>query len=781
RYLDGRAYGLNMGLVGVGSDNARGTFDNLVVQTNPPQATFDGTEDFTTGAGRFTGGSGSWSVGGGRLSGSAGGTAPALDVMDIPVRAAGVTTTTVGSTVRLSGGASAGWVFDHYNAKDYKFVTFDQASGVVTIGHVTKKQRVVDQTFAATLGANTDLGVVLTLRGTTVTVSLGGVEIGSFSYDAMVGDGAIGALVERGSSTFDDVHVVIGVPVTTSPDLVPPTLSVPPDVTRSATSGATSLYVSDATIGTATATDNIPRTAVLVTRSGVPDGNLFALGTTTITWTATDVFGNQSTRTQTVTVTATAPTPPTVTIAVTDAAGAESGSDPIVFTATRTGSTTSSLAVTVGWGGTASGADYSVSVTGGTLVGSVLTIAAGSSTATITVRPVDDTTAEPTETATLTLFAGVGYTTTGTTTVSGSIADNDAPPPPVTPTLSIADATVLEGASPGYVVLTISLSSPAPSGGVTVQVRTSNGSADTKDYSTVNQSVTIAAGQSGATVTVWITNDNRREGTETFTVTLSSPVRATIADATAVVTILDDESALLADALGSGTASESPSRLQVAVGRRTAVTAWAAAGLDTRGLASAPVRVTDLPGALVGYSSHGGVWLDLDAAGHGWGPGGYDLVAVLIHELGHVLGLDHAQLDRALQLMGPTAPSPPHSAPATAPAPREGALWSTHPAPGDVPRTLVRAGSAHVPDAVARPAPFAPVRPAQAPPALRSAVRSPISVPAAHVSTTPPARDTAYLLWWLVAVAAVVALGQGKRTSLTSATTPITTIRARSA
>ena len=35
RYLDGRAYGLNMGLVGVGSDNARGTFDNLVVQTDP--------------------------------------------------------------------------------------------------------------------------------------------------------------------------------------------------------------------------------------------------------------------------------------------------------------------------------------------------------------------------------------------------------------------------------------------------------------------------------------------------------------------------------------------------------------------------------------------------------------------------------------------------------------------------------------------------------------------------------------------------------------------------
>jgi hypothetical protein len=40
---------------------------------------------------------------------------------------------------------------------------------------------------------------------------------------------------------------------------------------------------------------------LVVTRSGVPEGNLFLVGVTTITWTATDVFGNQSTATQTVT------------------------------------------------------------------------------------------------------------------------------------------------------------------------------------------------------------------------------------------------------------------------------------------------------------------------------------------------------------------------------------------------------------------------------------------------------------------------------------------------
>jgi hypothetical protein len=35
RVLDGVAFGLNKGLVGVGSDNARGTFDNVSVQVLP--------------------------------------------------------------------------------------------------------------------------------------------------------------------------------------------------------------------------------------------------------------------------------------------------------------------------------------------------------------------------------------------------------------------------------------------------------------------------------------------------------------------------------------------------------------------------------------------------------------------------------------------------------------------------------------------------------------------------------------------------------------------------
>src|SRR5207244_2569147 len=59
--------------------------------------------------------------------------------------------------------------------------------------------------------------------------------------------------------------------------------------------------VNDSQLGAAAATDNYP-IAPVVTRAGVPAGNLFPVGTTVITYTAMDASGNTSTAQQTVTV-----------------------------------------------------------------------------------------------------------------------------------------------------------------------------------------------------------------------------------------------------------------------------------------------------------------------------------------------------------------------------------------------------------------------------------------------------------------------------------------------
>ncbi len=85
---------------------------------------------------------------------------------------------------------------------------------------------------------------------------------------------------------------------------VPPTVAAPADVTLFTGPGATSCGVTvanlDATLGTAAANDNCP--GVTVVRSGVPAGNTFPLGNTTVTYIATDRSGNTSSDTQVVTV-----------------------------------------------------------------------------------------------------------------------------------------------------------------------------------------------------------------------------------------------------------------------------------------------------------------------------------------------------------------------------------------------------------------------------------------------------------------------------------------------
>lgn len=85
-------------------------------------------------------------------------------------------------------------------------------------------------------------------------------------------------------------------------DLEPPTLAAPPAVTVTTGPDATtcSALVVEALLGVATATDNCP--PATVTRSGVPAGNDFPVGQTTLGYEARDASGNTTTASQVVTV-----------------------------------------------------------------------------------------------------------------------------------------------------------------------------------------------------------------------------------------------------------------------------------------------------------------------------------------------------------------------------------------------------------------------------------------------------------------------------------------------
>jgi glucose/arabinose dehydrogenase len=82
----------------------------------------------------------------------------------------------------------------------------------------------------------------------------------------------------------------------------PPTLKAPRDLVLRTERGATACgrVVTDAQLGQPRVRDNCGRVAIA--RTGVPAGNLFPVGTTVVTWTATDAGGQVATAQQKVTV-----------------------------------------------------------------------------------------------------------------------------------------------------------------------------------------------------------------------------------------------------------------------------------------------------------------------------------------------------------------------------------------------------------------------------------------------------------------------------------------------
>ena len=114
------------------------------------------------------------------------------------------------------------------------------------------------------------------------------------------------------------------------------------------------------------------------------------------------------------------------------------------------------------------------------------------------------------------------------------------------PGLSIADVSQDEGDSTNQMNFTVSLSSPAPDGGVTFNFSSANGSATAgttgaADYVAASGSRTITAGNTTATIPVTIRGDTTFEPNETFTVNISGATNTTNATASATGTIVNDD------------------------------------------------------------------------------------------------------------------------------------------------------------------------------------------------------------------------------------------------
>jgi glucose/arabinose dehydrogenase len=236
---------------------------------------------------------------------------------------------------------------------------------------------------------------------------------------------------------------------------------------------------------------------------------------------------------------------PSISIAGGSVAEGDTGTATLNFTATLDAA--SEKQVTVGFA-TANGSatqpeDYT-STTG------TLTFAPGQTSKRIDVPVVGDTRREGNETVAVDL-SNPSNATLGTAHALGTIVDDDAQP-----AISLADASVTEGNS-GTAELKLIASLSAPSGiPVSVHYATADGTATAPaDYTSASGDLTFAPGDTSKTITVTVKGDALDELDETLAVHLSSPVEATIADADAVGTILDDDPTPALSVTG-GTVSE---------------------------------------------------------------------------------------------------------------------------------------------------------------------------------------------------------------------------------
>jgi hypothetical protein len=109
------------------------------------------------------------------------------------------------------------------------------------------------------------------------------------------------------------------------------------------------------------------------------------------------------------------------------------------------------------------------------------------------------------------------------------------------PSLTIADASTAEGNGGTTLSFPVTLSA-ASTQTVTVGYATSDGTATAPgDYTAASGTLSFGPGETSKPITVTVVGDTAVEQDETFTVTLASPVNATVADGSATGTITNDD------------------------------------------------------------------------------------------------------------------------------------------------------------------------------------------------------------------------------------------------
>jgi chitinase len=175
------------------------------------------------------------------------------------------------------------------------------------------------------------------------------------------------------------------------------------------------------------------------------------------------------------------------------------------------------------------------------LPATTLTFTPGDTSKIVPVTINGDTLYENHETLTLLLSAPTGATI-GDERGVATITNDDAPP-----ALTISDGTLVEGNS-GQTQMNFTISLSAVSGlSARVSYSTVNGTAKARvsatdgDFLRTTGTLTFAPGETSKQITVEILGDTLYESDETLNISLTSALRATIADSAALGSIVNDD------------------------------------------------------------------------------------------------------------------------------------------------------------------------------------------------------------------------------------------------
>ena len=684
---DGFEYFLNQGMVGIGANNAKGQIDNVIVQRIAPETTLEQTVEFSeesTDQAVFNQlfqqpEGGNWQVKDGYYVGE-----NSADIVNLQIDSAYL----LELSALLQTSSQAGFVFDYYGPQDFKFVVVSVETGQVLIGHSTAKSGwQVNASWNNPLLSETgnyNLGV--TLMGNTVSVTIDNQGILSFAFNALVTDGQFGLLAHGWQASFDNLTIKTDDPSFIDTKPAQPSILVSDVSLKEGDSGSTTATVNinlaeqvsepitvDYTTlnGTATAGSDYLATSGSITFEPGQTivqveftifGDLVLETDETFIVQLSNPIGAQLSDDKGIVTILNDEALPLVSVTVPDGDASEAGPDAGVFMISRN-VITGDLAVKLSFSGSATvGNDFIISVAGGDWNSETGTLILHEdiSSASIIITPVNDNLAEGTENVVLTVLAEPAYEISGPANAQLGIVDNDSVS---LSQISISDISVVEGKlrKTAKATVTITLSEPSLEP-VSVVLDTLDGTAiQGIDYMGVSGVViTFDPGVTSRTYTITVIGDSLPEENESFIVQLSNPINGIIVDDKATVTIIDDDASKLT-AVESGNSTSVLSSEDLDSIAAEAIIRWQEIlpGQSHR-LSSVKFIITDLPDLILGETIGDCIFIDVNAAGNDWfidqtpgddsefGTGikldGIDLLTVVMHELGHVLGFPDLNL-----------------------------------------------------------------------------------------------------------------------------------------